>query len=50
MDLKEAMKKYVEELDPFLSMLQVKTLEAGGNGYAKLYMKFRTEITRLGGA
>jgi hypothetical protein len=22
MDLKEAMKKYVEELDPFLSMLQ----------------------------
>ncbi|GGP22258.1 hypothetical protein GCM10007981_17600 [Thermocladium modestius] len=48
MDLKEAMKKYVEELDPFLSMLQVKTLEAG-NGYAKLYMKFRTEITRLGG-
>ena len=48
MDLKEAMKKYVEELDPFLSMLQVKTLEAR-NGYAKLYMKFRTEITRLGG-
>lgn len=48
MDLKEAMKKYIEELDPFLSMLQVKTIEAK-DGYAKLSMKFRTEITRLGG-